>query len=94
MNMALIPFSLYYHPAYLAAAYLQWTKDNIQKMAESEKPLLPTVIAGHAWFKFVDPAIDPELLAEVTEAVTEEIAYFFKIVSQGAQAQSQEAGAH
>lgn len=79
--MAMIPFQLHFHPVYLAAAFLAWTKQNIEDLNTSEKSALPDLIAGHPWFQFVDPNIDESHLEEVTAVVKDEIDYFFKLVS-------------
>jgi hypothetical protein len=42
--VAFIPLSLWFHPVYLAAAYLAWAKDDILTKTKSLKPALPDYI--------------------------------------------------
>ena len=73
-NTVVLPLTQDFHPVYVAAAYLAFTKEKLhllkaqkeamrlgnQKLAAAQidlsqtKPDIPDVIAGHAWFKFVD----------------------------------------
>ena len=81
-NMAMLPFSLHFHPVYLAAAFLAWTRQNQNQLNNTNEKLpLTELIAGHPWFKFVDPNIDAPALESVTAAVSDEINYIFNLVS-------------
>ena len=63
-----LPLSLWFNPVYLAAAYLDWTQQNIlntKRNGSSKDGLvadstLPKHIARYPWYCFVDPNIDPE----------------------------------
>lgn len=57
LNTTFLPLSHQFHSVYLAAAYLNWTKQYLTKQAEKPWSVLPDLIAGHAWFAYVDPAI-------------------------------------
>lgn len=63
VNTFIFPLSQEIHPVYLAAAYLNTMKSDLQRQAAAaEKPDssggLPDAIGGHSWFKYVDPAVE------------------------------------
>jgi hypothetical protein len=79
LNTTFLPLSHQFHPVYLAAAYLNWTRQYL-----SEKPwtVLPEIIGGHAWFAYVDPAIDQAQLAFVTNVLDDDYKFFEALLSQ------------
>ena len=57
-NTLMLPLCLWFHPIYLAAAYLDWTAKNMVKLQHELKGSLPEKINGQPWYFYVDPAID------------------------------------
>ena len=59
LNTRVFPLSRQFHPVYVAAAYLAWTRQMmLSTPSATGKLYLPETIGGHPWFFFVDPAID------------------------------------
>ena len=82
MNTTFLPLSHQFHHVYLAAAYLNWTKQYLTKQAEKPWSVLPDLIAGNAWFAYVDPAISHEELAFVTDVLDNDYKFFEALLSE------------
>jgi len=82
MNTTFLPLSHQFHSVYLAAAYLNWTKQYLTEQAEKPWSVLPSLIAGHVWFAYVDPAISNAELAFVTEILDSDYKFFEALLSK------------
>ena len=82
MNTTFLPLSHQFHHVYLAAAYLNWTKQYLTKQAEKPWSVLPDLIAGNAWFAYVDPAISHEELSFVTDVLDNDYKFFEALLSE------------
>ena len=78
-NTTIFPLGRQFHPVYVAAAYLTWTRQAMntqaalqQQEAADAKLFLPETIGGHPWFLFVDPAINPAELDFVYRVLDED----------------------
>lgn len=72
---------------YIAAAYLNWAKDQLnQQFAGADetgpvKPALPDTIGGHPWFLFVDQAIDYAQVEDLTRALNDDYKFLEALLS-------------
>jgi hypothetical protein len=69
LDFAWIPLALFFHPALIAAAFLNWTREHVNKA------YLPELVHGHAWYLYVDAAIGPEELIELTQVLSREFMF-------------------
>lgn len=69
LDFAWIPFALFFHPALIAAAFLNWTRQYVTKAD------LPEFLHGHAWYLYVDSAISPDELILLTEELSREFMF-------------------
>lgn len=70
-SCAIFPFSQWFHPVFIAAGCLQWTKSNISKISENKgvkAPQFPETIAGYPWYLYVDPAVDAASVEQIAQA--------------------------
>ena len=66
-NLLVHSLSLFVHPVYLAAAYLELSKMNLIVNKPALKGRFPDFITGSPWFHFVDPKIYKIELETVSE---------------------------
>ena len=85
-NTIIFPLSRRYHPVYIAAGYLAFSKSYLESQGEKQSQL-PDVIAGHPWYLFVDPAIEAAHLQSVVETIKEEWQFFNQHLTQQANQQ-------
>lgn len=78
----MLPLGLWFHPVYLAAAYLDWTKKNMVKLQHELKGSLPETIFGSPWYHYVDPAIDANLMEEVSNILNEEFTFLLNLFAE------------
>ena len=78
----MLPLSIWFHPIYLAAAYLDWTKNNMVKMQHELKGSIPETINGIPWYHYVDPAIDAYQLGEVSNIINEEFTFLLNLFAE------------
>ena len=65
----MIPLSQQFHPVFIAAAYLLFIKNDLNRRLSKTKGGLepiPEEIGGHPWYQYVDQAIEPTQLQFVT----------------------------
>lgn len=67
--------SAFFHPAYLAAAYLACARKNVEELNPKFDGLFSDKICGNSWFLFVDPNINEIELQFVTECLKDEVAF-------------------
>jgi len=93
LNTTIFPLSQDFHPVYLAAAYLAVSRRYLLAQSgddQSEKPALPEMIAGHPWFRFVDPEIDAAQLNFVTNLLDDEYKFLEALLSEEPLPQTQQ----
>ena len=75
--LTFFPHVLQYHPRLVAAAHLQWVLDN--QINKGQPLQVPSEVCGHAWYAFIDPAIDASDIMEVKEAISEGLNFFVRL---------------
>lgn len=80
-NTTFLRLSHEFHAVYLAAAYLNLTKGFLT--AEEKEPwtVIPDVIGTHAWYLYVDPAIEKGALEHITAVLNDDIQFFDALVN-------------
>ncbi len=79
-----MPLSQWIHPVFLAAAFLQWNKQNMIQSAldnGEKQPDLPENIGGHPWFMYVDPGVDAKSMVYISQTIDEEFKFLVKFLS-------------
>lgn len=74
LDFAWIPFALFFHPALIAAAFLNWTREHVSKA------YLPELVHEHAWYLYVDAAIGPGELSELTQVLSQEFTFINRLL--------------
>ena len=88
-NTTIFPLSQHFHPVYQAAAYLAYSRQCLMSQAEPVAdddckvgPSLPEFIAGHPWYRFVDPAIEPTQLDFVVSVLQSDYKFLEALLSE------------
>lgn len=79
-NTLMFPLSTVFSPVYIAAAYLDRTRKNMEEVNPKLVGLFPDEIHGHEWFKFVDPNVNGNELEFVSNALYQEMIFLEKTV--------------
>lgn len=75
-NTTFLRLSHDFNAVFLAAAYLNLIKGYLTADEQEPWTVLPDIIGQHAWFQFVDPAIDQASLEHITAVLNDEITFF------------------
>ena len=86
-NTLMLPFGLWFHPVYLAAAYLDWTRKNMVKLQNELKGSIPEMINGSPWYHYVDPAIDANQMEYVSNILNEEFKFLLNLFAEPEEAE-------
>lgn len=81
-NTTFLRLSHEFHAVYLAAAYLNLTKRYLTPEERQPLTTLPDFIGQHAWFLYVDPAIDQTSLDYVTSVLNDDMLFFQNLVNE------------
>ena len=65
--------STVFNPVYLAAAYLDCSRKNMEDLNPNFIGSFPDSINGHPWYHFVDPDIDEKQLQFTSDCLYEEL---------------------
>ena len=81
-NTLMLPFGLWFHPVYLAAAYLDWTKKNMVKLQQNLKGSIPETINGCPWYQYVDPVINADQMEYLSNILNEEFKFLLNFFAE------------
>lgn len=79
-NTLMFPLSTVFSPVYIAAAYLDRARKNMEEVDPKLVGLFPDEIHGHQWFKFIDPNVNGKELELVSNSLYQEIIFLMKTV--------------
>jgi hypothetical protein len=77
----MFPLSTVFSPVYIAAAYLDRSRKNMEEVNPKLVGLFPDEIHGHEWFKFIDPNVNGKELEFVSNSLYQEMIFLEKSVA-------------